>query len=186
VALAACGDDGEGSAGRASQPSADATTASRTTYPLTVQNCGRSVTFDKAPQRVITYYQTTLETLLALGLQDRIIGRAKFEASALPDQAQASDSIRQLSGSTTAPTKEILFDSRPDFVFARLPKTEFDAAKGLATQKEIEANGIDVYVMSAQCTPETVASLEHVLSDITTLGRIFDVQDRANRLLRCV
>ena len=180
MALAACGDDD--GAERAGQASADTTTAARTTYPLTIENCGRPITFDKAPQRVITYYQTTLETLLALGLQDRIIGRAKFEEPALPDQAAASESIKQLSASTTAPTKEILFDSRPDFVFARLPKTEFDAAKGLATQKEIEAKGIDVFVMSAQCTPETVASLDLVLADIVTLGKIFDVQDSAKRL----
>ncbi len=182
LALGACGDDDDGGADRAVQSSADTTTASRTTYPLTIENCGRSITFDQAPQRVIAYYQTTLETLLALDLGDRIIGRAKFEEPALPDQAAASKAIKQLSGSTTAPTKEILFDSRPDFVFARLPKTEFDAAKGLATRKEIEAKGIDVYVMSAQCTPETVASLDLVLSDITTLGRIFDVQAAAQRL----
>lgn len=182
VTLAACGgDDNAGSAG-SSQPAASSAPAARTTYPLTIQNCGRSITFDKAPRRVITYYQTTLETLLALGVQDRIIGRAKLEEPALPDQAEAAGSIRELSKSLTAPTKEILLTSRPDFVFARLPGTEFDGAKGFATRKEIEAAGSNVFVASAQCTPETEASLDLVLSDIETLGKIFDVQEQANRL----
>ncbi len=181
LALAACGSDDEDSGDRASQPSASSA-AARTTYPLTIRNCGRSITFDKAPQRVVTYYQTTLETLLALGLQDRIVGRSKLEEPALPDQATAAAAIPQLSGSFTAPTKEILLTSRPDFVFARLPGREFDAAEGFATRKEIEAADADVYVMSAQCTPETVATLELVLSDLETLGKIFDVQDRATKL----
>lgn len=181
LTVAGCGSDGDGG-DRGGQASSSGTSASRTTYPLTVQNCGRSMTFDKAPRRVVTYYQTTLETLLALGLQDRIVGRSKLEEPALPDQAAAVASIDQLSDSFTAPTKEILLTARPDFVFARLPGREFDAAEGFATRKEIEAAGSDVYVMSAQCTPETVASLDLMLSDIETLGKIFDVQDRAAQL----
>jgi ABC-type Fe3+-hydroxamate transport system substrate-binding protein len=36
-------------------------------YPVTIQNCGKTLTFDSAPKRVIIYYQPTLELMIALG-----------------------------------------------------------------------------------------------------------------------
>lgn len=167
-----------------SPTSAGLPAASRTTYPLTVQNCGRALTFDKAPQRVVTYYHTTLEMLLALRLESHVIGRAPFnESPSLPEFVAPFNTIKELSTSFSAPPKETLLIQNPDFVFARLPSREFNPANGFATREEIEATGAEVFVMSAQCTPDTVGKVDDVLADITTLGRIFDVSDRADTLV---
>ena len=161
-------------------PATVAAAASATVYPLTIQNCGRLLTFDRAPARAVTYYHTTLEVLLALGLESRVIGRAPFaEAPVLPEQVAAFNGITELSTSFTAPPKEILFSQNPDFVFARLPSRELNPANGFATREEIEATGAEVYVMSAQCSPDTVGTLEDVFIDIANMGKIFDVNDRA-------
>lgn len=45
-------------------------TASRTEYPLTIENCGRTLTYEAPPQRVLATWQNTGEILLALGLED--------------------------------------------------------------------------------------------------------------------
>ena len=50
--------------------------AAATQYPLTLQNCGSTVTFDKAPQRVVSIGQSSTEILLSLGLADKIVGTA--------------------------------------------------------------------------------------------------------------
>ena len=50
--------------------------ADATQYPLTLQNGGSTVTFDKAPQRVVSIGQSSTEILLSLGLADKIVGTA--------------------------------------------------------------------------------------------------------------
>ena len=53
--------------------------------PVTGDNCGPSVTFDAAPERVITIKSTSTEMLLALGLGDRIVGTA-FQDGPVPEE----------------------------------------------------------------------------------------------------
>ena len=50
--------------------------AQATHYPLTIENCGVQVTFDKAPQRVVALGQNTAEIMLLLGLQDKMVASA--------------------------------------------------------------------------------------------------------------
>ena len=49
-------------------------TAPRTEYPVTIENCGRTLTIESSPQRVLASWQNTGEILLALGLEDRLVG----------------------------------------------------------------------------------------------------------------
>lgn len=45
-------------------------------YPLTVTDqAGRTVTFEKAPEKIASSYYISTSLLLALGLQDKLIGR---------------------------------------------------------------------------------------------------------------
>ena len=43
------------------------TFAASTTYPLTIENCGVEVTFEKAPERAIALGQNSAEIMLLLG-----------------------------------------------------------------------------------------------------------------------
>ena len=47
-------------------------------YPLTIENCGNTLTFTKAPERVVSLYSVTTELLLRLGLEDHIVAAANF------------------------------------------------------------------------------------------------------------
>ncbi|TYB57237.1 iron chelate uptake ABC transporter family permease subunit [Nonomuraea sp. PA05] len=88
LTLAACGQ------APAPQPQA---AAPRTGFPVTIENCGRELTFDQPPSKVVTGYHPSLETLLALGLGDRIAGRTFFGESAfLPGQKETYDKIPQI------------------------------------------------------------------------------------------
>ncbi|NUR87727.1 MAG: hypothetical protein HOY71_26890, partial [Nonomuraea sp.] len=88
LTLASCGQTPA-----AERPAATAA-ASQAGFPVTVENCGRELTFDKPPSKVVTGYHPSLETLLALGLGDRIAGRTFFGESAfLPGQKEQYDRI---------------------------------------------------------------------------------------------
>ncbi|MDN5573445.1 MAG: hypothetical protein L0G19_05930, partial [Micrococcales bacterium] len=69
LVLAGCG--GSNTSDPASATSSDDGSGSAAAgYPVTVDNCGTEVTFDQAPERVVTIKSTSTELLLALGLED--------------------------------------------------------------------------------------------------------------------
>jgi iron complex transport system substrate-binding protein len=43
-------------------------------FPVTIQDCGRTLTFTKAPERIVTTYPNAAELLIRLGLGDKIVG----------------------------------------------------------------------------------------------------------------
>lgn len=50
--------------------------AADTGYPLTINSCGRDITFKKAPARAVSLGQSSTETLYLLGLSDKVVGTA--------------------------------------------------------------------------------------------------------------
>ena len=59
--------------------------AAETDYPLTIDNCGHSLTFDSVPEATVTIGQSTTEILYLLGQQDRIKGTSVWFSSVLPE-----------------------------------------------------------------------------------------------------
>ncbi len=163
-------------------------------FPVTVENCGRQLTFDRPPQRAITGYPNTIEMMLALDLEDRIVARQGFPQSPLlPDQEAAFNAIPEISsgesGDQTA-TKEVTLSLEPDFFFAG-GSYNVDGARGLATEEDLEANGAQVFYMA--CTAHGTSNslgeddprptIEVVYNRIEDIGKIFGVPDRAEALI---
>ncbi|GAA0986375.1 ABC transporter substrate-binding protein [Acrocarpospora macrocephala] len=177
LVLAACG--------QAAPPTAPAEQAAA---PITVRNCGRTLTFDKPPSKVVTGYQPALETLLALGLQDKIAARTAFEENGpdgfLPGQKAAYDAIPQISDTIMLPQKEVMLAQGADFVIDN-GQSSFDAAGGYATVDELQAAGAPVFILGNWCSPEETLkfTIEQTFTDLRDLGIIFGVQDRAEKLI---
>ena len=70
--------------------------AAQTKYPLTLDNCGARVTFNKAPERAIGLGQNSAEIMLLLGLQDKMVGTAFWPSKVLPQLAEANDKVMLL------------------------------------------------------------------------------------------
>lgn len=158
-------------------------------YPVSVENCGRTLTFEEAPRRVVTGYQPVLETMIALGLQDRIVGRVNFEENGpegyLPGQKAVYDAIPEISDSIVFPSKEVMLSQDADFVIDVSAMSSFDPAGGQATVEELDAAGAQVYVTGGWCSPEEVLEFQiaDTLDDVRNLGAIFGVPDRAEALV---
>lgn len=158
----------------------------RATFPVTIENCGRTLTFEQPPQRVISLWQPSNELLLALGVQDQVIGFAG-NYTALPTSLNsAAAKIPVLGSATHWPSREVVLTQNPDLVISEgLEGFAFDPAQGYATVTELEQNGAQVFSTGSSCNPLESASrgIEVVYEDLQALGRIFGISQRAEALI---
>lgn len=160
--------------------------AHETQYPLTIENCGKELTFDDAPQRAVGIGQNSSEILLLLGLADRMVGTATWVSPVLDEVAADNETVPRLS-STTA-RFEAIVGTDPDFIAAQF------AMRDEAGNREQYADlGIETYISPTACamadasngdgarpTPWTP---ELLYQEITELAAIFDVNDRGQDLV---
>ncbi|BDI21845.1 putative F420-0 ABC transporter substrate-binding protein [Herbiconiux sp. L3-i23] len=169
------------SAGSAADASAtdDASAAAS----ITVDNCGTDVSFDGAPERVVTIKSTSTEMLLALGLGDRIIGTA-FQDGPLPYDL-AEDGADLLSISDQVPSEEAVLDLEPDLVYGGW-ESNF-SADGAGERDELASLGIATYVSPSACKesgyqPDPL-TWDGLFDEIAEVGSIFEAEDAADALI---
>lgn len=150
-------------------------------YPVTVENCGITFTYDEAPSRAIALNQHVTEVMLALGLQDQMIGTAYIDDFILPEYESAYNAIPILA--KEYPSREVIFGAEPDFIYGGFGSA-FDAVNA-GSQEELQTLGINSYLTTAICE-EGADSLEDVYTDITKIGTIFGVPDRADAIVNAM
>jgi len=152
-----------------------------TAYPLSLGNCGFTVTLDRAPQRVVTIKSTATELLLALGLGNRIVGIG-FQDGPLPAElAAAGAGLPVLSDKLPAP--EVVLGAEPDFIYGGW-ESNF-AADGAGERPTLARLGITSYVAPPACRtvkPEKL-SFQALFDDIAEMGTIFDAEAAATALI---
>lgn len=162
-----------------------------TQYPLTLENCGRQVTFEKAPKKIVSIGQGMTEVLFSLGLADKVAGTAVWVGPVLPQYAEANSRIKRLADND--PSFEAVVGQEPDLVAA-----EFEwhvGAQGSVGKREQFADlGIATYIAPADCVAkintdggdgvrETLFTMDLVYREIAELSEIFDVKDRGDALI---
>lgn len=156
---------------------------------VTLTNCGREVTFDKVPERVVTNDVGITELMFALGLEDRMAGFAmpddKGDLSGVPWNG-GYDKVKWLSKDQL--TKENALDARADLVFAGW-NYGFREDSGF-TPDALKKLGIPSYVLTESCHNGRTESsrgimppLDALYTDLTNLGKLFGVQQRAATLI---
>ena len=152
-------------------------------FPLSLDNCGFPVEIAKPPERVVAIKSTAVETLLALGLAGRMVGRA-FEDGPLPAAWQAdADAVPVLSD--RLPSHEIVLEVEPDFIYGGW-ESNF-VADGAGARAALDGLDIATYVAPAACkTPPykpVHLTYEDIFAAIEEVGRIFGVEYRAAALV---
>ncbi|GGA37533.1 ABC transporter substrate-binding protein [Paenibacillus physcomitrellae] len=173
IVLAGCGNAADNNKGAAPAESAEvqsqqpseepsastADSSQKTAYPLTLEDAsGTEITFEAAPERIISIAPSETESLFALGLGDQIVGVTDIDD--YPEEAKAKPKVGGYELNT-----EAIVAAKPDVVFAA-GITSADTIKGLRDL------GIKVF----QFNPKTV---EAVIQDITQYGQITDHQAEA-------
>ncbi|WP_127105382.1 ABC transporter substrate-binding protein [Pararhodobacter zhoushanensis] len=163
----------------------------QTVYPLTLENCGQTVTFSQAPQNAVALGQNSAEIMLLLGLQDRMAASAFWPNSVLPELAEANAEVEVLT--VEFPTLEAVLSRQPDFVAAMLT-TLMGPDSTVANRSDFEELGIPTYLSPSACSTTLNAgdaygsrgelwSMDLLYKEIEDLSRIFDVTDRGAALI---
>lgn len=184
---AACGDSSDSDTASGTTTEA---AASRTGYPVTLENCGRSETFKKAPSRVVLMNGASVaevSTLLALGLQDKIVanqqtyGMSEVAGRAAAIKALPTGNVK-LNDAYDIP-REAMLGLRPDLVLSTT-SYGFDEKNGFATRDQLKAVGANSYVSPQGCDQDTskmtIADSYTLLRD---MGKVFNVTEKAEKLI---
>lgn len=148
---------------------------------VTVTNCGQQLIFPRPPERVVTVEQSATETLLALGLGDRMVGSAYLVTKVAPQYQAAYEKVPVLNPKTL--TGEQLRAATPDFVVTSFASNYTKDLLG--TREELRDLGLPAYVSLVDCPKDEpgLTPFERLFKDYETFGRIFGVQDRAAALI---
>jgi iron complex transport system substrate-binding protein len=176
-------------------------TAAATTYPLTIENCGRKVTFEEPPSRVVLLNGTSVaevESFIALGVQDRIL--ANSQSYGVSDDPEMVDRVAavptgdlSLNENFEVPREQVLA-LEPDLVISTWAGG-FDEKIGSISRDQLDQAGINSFVTPVNCAfgaPDASPrdqerydrqSIESSFELLLTLGTIFDVQRKAADLV---
>ena len=162
-----------------------------TEYPLTLTSCGHEVTFERAPDSVVSVGQSTTEILYLLGLADKVAGTALWVNPVLPEFEDIDAGIDRLSDN--APSFESVLEKRPELVV-----TAYEWMIGpqgvVGTREMFDDAQIPSWIMPTECVgkdnTQSMDGERTVMFDtallyqgIEELAAIFDVQDRGAELV---
>lgn len=153
-------------------------------FPVAVKSCGRTVTFDKAPERAVSQDVNMTEMMLALGVKDHMAGYSGISGwykmeGALKEGLEGLPEI-----TPQDPTKEALLGIDADFLFAGWNYGL--KVGGAVTPETLAPFGIKVYELTESCIHimgKAKVTMEDMYADILALGQIFGVGERAEALV---
>ncbi|ARQ71057.1 ABC transporter substrate-binding protein [Streptomyces marincola] len=159
-------------------------------YPLTLDNCGRTVEVTAPPERAVSLNQGTTEILLSLGLADRLAGTATWTDPLPRALEEANASVPRLADN--APSFERVLDAEPDFVAASFASTL--GTGGVAERERFEELGVPTYLSPSDCvgkdnsgegdgTRTEAFTMETVYGEVLDLARVFGVEERGDELV---
>lgn len=151
-------------------------------YPVTIttynyKNEPVDITFDKVPEKVVAVYQNSIETLLALGLEDKIEIAAGLDHEVKDEYKDAFSKVNYIEEFT--PSKETVVMEQPDFI---LSWYSLFSDKNLGDVDYWHQNNINTY-MALNSGAAQDRTLENEKADILNLGKIFNVEDKANQIV---
>lgn len=181
--LTACG--GDGSTGTA------AAGGTADGFPVTLKNCGRTVTVQAPPERAVSVDQGSTEILLSLGLADRLAATATWTDPVMKGLEKANAGVERIS--ENRPSSEKVLDQEPDFLSASFTSTL--AKGGVAPREQFEQLGVPTYISPADCAGKDNSgggdgartaplTMDSVYTEVRELARVFGVPERGDALVK--
>ena len=151
-------------------------------YPVTIKTYNYAkepveITFNKVPEKVVAVYQNSIETMLALGLEDKIVMASGLDHEVKDEYKEAFSKINYIED--FAPSKEAVVMEQPDFILSW--HSLFDEKK-LGDVDYWHGNNINTYISLNSGVKED-RTIENEITDILNLGKIFNVEDKAKSLV---
>ena len=162
---------------------AEETTGSSSHYPVTITSydyAGNPVeyTYERAPERVLCVYQGCIETMIALGLEDHVAASYGLD-NEVKDEWKDGFAQMNYDESVFAPDKETVTLLEPDMIFSW---GSYFSDEKLGDVYEWNDKGTGTYINSNTARGGS-RTLENEYTDILNIGRIFDVEEKAQALV---
>lgn len=165
--------------------------AAETSYPLTLENCGRQVTFGKAPSRTVSIGQSSTEILYLLGLANRVVGTALWVGPVLKGYEDVNTKIERLADNE--PSFESVLGKKPDIVAVQF-QWQVGPEGVVAKPEQFDELGIPVYTSPSDCIGKEnsaasdgvrhqVFTMELVYREVRDLAKIYNVQDKGEEVV---
>lgn len=189
--VTAAGNEAEEAVTEAETKESESEADKSSVYPLTISTFNYEKeaveeTFTEAPKKVITAWQNSVETMLALGLEDNIIsiiGVTKDDITPSLQDAYAKiedKEFNDFTDSNAAMSKEAAIMLEPDFILAW--KSTF-SEKSLGDVDYWHENGVNTYMALNSNDISEKRTVENEYTDILTIGKIFNVEDKAQAIV---
>ncbi|CAB1241024.1 ABC transporter substrate-binding protein [Ruminococcaceae bacterium BL-6] len=136
-----------------------------------------TVTFTHVPKRVLAANVNAGEQLMALGLGDKIIATS-YNNEEVAEQFRKEYESKPSLTTDNQPSLEVVLKLNPDFIYGR---SSAFGKKGIADHDTLTKNGI--MSLSSIEGYKLGADVGDVYQDYENLGRIFQVQDRADKVV---
>lgn len=165
--------------------------AAETQYPLTFENCGRPVTFQKVPEKTVSIGQSSTEILYMLGLADRVVGTALWVGPVLEGYEEVNARIDRLADND--PSFESVLGKKPDILTVQF-QWQVGPEGVVAKPEQFEELGIPVYTSPSDCVGKDnsaasdgvrhqVFTMELVYQEIRELAAIYNVQGKGEEVV---
>lgn len=128
--------------------------------------------YTDVPERIVSLASPATEMLLALGLEDRIVGYAMQDNEIPAKYKEAFDALPCITQDWNV-SKEAILTLEPDFMM-------FWNGSGDYTYDFLTTFGISTYTMTSDVAG---AKIESVYDDFTNMGKIFGKEDRADEII---
>lgn len=154
-------------------------------YPLTIENINSRIeneelVYKRPPQRVIAVWQNSIETLLALGVGDRIIaGNGVPDKKYFLPQYQEEYSKIPYTGIQLLDLETTMM-LKPDFIIGWYSTF---SPKVLRETEFWHKRGVNTYISANSVPNKRYKTLQNEYDDILKLGKIFDKQQRAEEIV---
>lgn len=154
-------------------------------YPVTIENYNtqgepEQMTYTKPPERVVAVWQNSLETLLALGVGDRIIaGNGVPDKKFFRKEYQEQYSKIPYTGLQLLDLETTMM-LKPDLIVGW--HSTF-GPKVLRTTDFWHKRGVNTFIARSSIGDGKPRTLQNEYKDILDLGKIFDKNERAQQLV---
>lgn len=135
------------------------------TYPMDVEDkYGNNITIEKEPETVVSVSPEFTETIFALGVDDKLVGRTDY--CDYPSEVENIESI----GNLTEPNIERIVDINPDIVLvsAHVPDEAIN---------QLQQQGITVLALAL------TKGFDDTYRYISILGDVLNVRDKADEIV---
>lgn len=141
--------------------------ATETSYPLTLTDAvGNEITFEAAPNKIVSMTASNTEILFGLGLNEEIVGVGDFD-----DYPAEANEKEKIGGQQFNVEKIVAMN--PDIVFAH----EIGLSTGEEGLQQIRDAGIPVFVV------KNATNFEETYTSIETLGQATDKMEEAQKIV---